>query len=106
MRRHLAAGRSPGCWRGLVWIKVIMPEVWPRIRLPVLAVLLLRLVASPDIGQMLPASAEALVQALLVVAAFALLWFLEGAGRAVGRRWVRRGGVSSPSGCRCRSPRS
>jgi len=116
VRQHLAAGRSLGYGHGIVWIKVIMPQVWPLIRLPVmvvlayslsvvdmalilgpsnpptLAVLLLRLFSAPDIGVMLPASAGALLQALLVVAAFALLWGLDRAGRRVGRWWVRRGG--------------
>ncbi len=116
VRQHLAAGRSLGYGRGIVWIKVIMPQVWPLIRLPVmvvlayslsvvdmalilgpsnpptLSVLLLRLFQSPEIGLLLPASAGALVQALLVVAAFGLLWGLERAGRALGRWWVRRGG--------------
>ncbi|MDA0962829.1 MAG: ABC transporter permease, partial [Proteobacteria bacterium] len=116
VRQHLAAGRSLGYGRGIVWIKVIMPQVWPLIRLPVmvvlayslsvvdmalilgpsnpptLSVLLLRLFQSPEIGLLLPASAGALVQALLVVAAFGLLWGLERAGRALGRCWLRRGG--------------
>lgn len=116
VRQHLAAGRSLGYGRGIVWIKVIMPQVWPLIRLPVmvvlayslsvvdmalilgpsnpptLAVLLLRLFTAPDIGLMLPASAGALLQAVFVAAAFALLWRLERAGRRIGRWWVRRGG--------------
>lgn len=116
VRQHLAAGRSLGYGRGIVWIKVIMPQVWPLIRLPVmvvlayslsvvdmalilgpsnpptLAVLLLRLFTAPDIGLILPASAGALLQALLVAAAFGLLWLLERAGRRIGRWWVRRGG--------------
>lgn len=116
VRRHLAAGRSLGYGRGIVWIKVIMPQVWPLIRLPVmvvlayslsvvdmalilgpsnpptLAVLLLRLFSAPDIGLLMPASAGALVQAALVALAFGLLLALERAGRAIGRWWVRRGG--------------
>ena len=119
LRQHLAAGRSLGYGRGIVWIKVIMPQVWPLIRLPVmvvlayslsvvdmalilgpshpptLAVLLLRLFTAPDIAMLLPASAGALMQALLVAAAFALLWVLERVGRAIGRWWVRRGGRGS-----------
>ncbi|MDV7202311.1 ABC transporter permease, partial [Roseovarius sp. 10] len=39
VRQHLAAGRSLGYGRGIVWIKVIMPQVWPLIRLPVMVVL-------------------------------------------------------------------
>ena len=116
VRQHVAAGQSLGYGRGIVWIKVIIPQVWPLIRLPVmvvlayslsvvdmalilgpsnpptLAVLLLRLFTAPNIGLMLPASAGALLQAGLVAAAFALLWLLERAGRAIGRWWVRRGG--------------
>jgi len=116
VRRHLAVGRSLGYGRGIVWIKVIMPQVWPLIRLPVmvvlayslsvvdmalilgpsnpptLAVLLLRLFSAPDIALLMPASAGALVQAALVALAFGLLLALDRAGRAVGRWWVRRGG--------------
>ncbi|TDE40014.1 ABC transporter permease [Antarcticimicrobium sediminis] len=116
VRQHLAAGRSLGYGRGIVWIKVIMPQVWPLIRLPVmvmlayalsvvdmalilgpsnpptLAVLLLRLFSAPDIALLLPASAGALVQAGLVALAFGLLVAVERAGRAIGRWWVRRGG--------------
>lgn len=39
VRQHLAAGRSLGYGRGIVWIKVIMPQVWPLVRLPVMVVL-------------------------------------------------------------------
>ncbi|WP_439137288.1 ABC transporter permease [Roseicyclus sp.] len=119
VRQHLAAGRSLGYGRSIVWIKVIMPQLWPLMRLPVmvvlayslsvvdmalilgpshpptLAVLLLRLFTAPDIGLLLPASAGALLQAMLVAAAFALLWVLERAGRAIGCWWVRRGGRGS-----------
>ncbi len=116
VRQHLAAGRSLGYARGIVWIKVIMPQVWPLIRLPVmvvlayslsvvdmalilgpstpptLAVLLLRLFSSPDTGMLLPASAGALVQGGLVALAFAALIALERVGRAIGLWWLRRGG--------------
>src|SRR6056297_2128312 len=116
VRQHLAAGRSLGYGRGIVWIKVIMPQVWPLIRLPVmvvlayalsvvdmalilgpsnpptLAVLLLRLFSSPDIGLLLTASAGAMFQAGLVALAFVVLIAFERAGRAVGRWWIRRGG--------------
>lgn len=116
LRQHLAAGRSLGYGRGIVWIKVIMPQVWPLIRLPVmvvlayslsvvdmalilgpsnpptLAVLLLRLFSAPDLALLLPASAGALLQAALVALGFGLLWALERSGRIIGRWWVRRGG--------------
>ncbi|MDG4647361.1 ABC transporter permease subunit [Roseibacterium sp. SDUM158017] len=116
VRAHLTAGRSLGYGRGIVWIKVIMPQVWPLIRLPVmvvlayslsvvdmalilgpsnpptLAVMLLRLFSAPDTALLLPASAGALLQGALVAAAFAGLLALERAGRAVGLWWIRRGG--------------
>ena len=115
VRQHLALGQSLGYGRGMVWLKVITPQIWPLIRLPVmvvlayslsvvdmalilgpshpptLAVLLLRLFSSPDITMLLPASAGALVQAALVAGAFALLWGCERAARLVGRWWLRRG---------------
>lgn len=114
--QHLAAGRSLGYGRGIVWIKVIMPQVWPLVRLPVmvvlayslsvvdmalilgpsnpptLAVLLLRLFSAPEVGLMLPASAGALLQAGLVILSFGLLLALERVACAFGRWWVRRGG--------------
>lgn len=116
VRQHLAAGRSLGYGRGIVWIKIILPQVWPLIRLPVmvvlafslsvvdmalilgpsnpptLSVLLLRLFTAPDISQMLPASAGALLQAVLVGLSFVLLLGGERLCRRIGRWWVRRGG--------------
>lgn len=116
VRQHLAAGRSLGYGSGIVWIKVIMPQVWPLIRLPVMvvlayslsvvdmalilgpsnpptiAVLLLRLFSSPDVGHLLSASAGALLQAGLVVLAFGALVALDHTGKIIGRWWVRRGG--------------
>lgn len=93
-----------------------MPQVWPLIRLPVmvvlayslsvvdmalilgpsnpptLSVMLLRLFSAPDITQILPASAGALLQAILVALALAGLLMLERLGRRIGLWWVRRGG--------------
>ncbi|WP_071674842.1 ABC transporter permease [Nioella nitratireducens] len=116
VRAQMAAGRALGYGRGIVWIKVIMPQVWPLIRLPVMVVLafslsvvdvalilgpsnpptlavrLLRLFSDPDIFQLLPASAGAILQALLALAGFAVLWLCDRAGRVIGLWWVRRGG--------------
>lgn len=116
VRQHLAAGRSLGYGRGIVWIKLIMPQVWPLIRLPVmvvlayslsvvdmalilgpsnpptLSVMLLRLFSAPDIAQILPASAGGLLQGILVASAFAGLLMLERIGRLIGLWWIRRGG--------------
>lgn len=116
VRQQIAAGRSLGYGRGIVWIKVIMPQVWPLIRLPVmvvlayslsvvdmalilgpsnpptLAVLVLRLFSSPDTALLLPGSAGALLQAALVLLAFGVLVALERVGRTIGLWWIRRGG--------------
>ena len=116
LAQHLAAGRSLGYGRAAVWFKLIVPQLWPLIRLPVmvvlayalstvemglilgpsnppvLAVLLTRLFFAPDPALLLPASAGALLQAALVAAAFALLWLSERALALAGRMWVCRGG--------------
>ena len=116
LRQHMAAGRALGYGRGIVWIKIILPQVWPLIRLPVLvvlayglsvvdmalilgpsnpptlAVLLTRLFSDPDLSMLLPASAGGVLQLGLVALTFALLWGLERAGAVLGRRWLRRGG--------------
>lgn len=114
--RQVAAGRALGYGHGIVWAKVILPQVWPLIRLPVLvvlayslsvvdmamilgpsnpptlAVLLMRLFLAPDTRTLLPASAGALVQLGLVILSFAFLVLAEAATRHIGRWWLRRGG--------------
>jgi putative thiamine transport system permease protein len=114
--RQMAAGRALGYGRGMVWIRIIMPQVWPLIRLPVwvvlafalsvvdmaiilgpsnpptLAVAVTRWFADPDPAMILPASAGALVQAGVVMAAVALFWLGEQAVRRFGLWWLRRGG--------------
>lgn len=116
VRAHLASGRALGYARGVVWVKVILPQVYPLIRLPIfivlafalsvvdmaiilgpsnpptLAVAIVRWFSAPDVGLILPASAAALVQAGVVAAAI-FAWILgERAARRVGRWWLRRGG--------------
>jgi putative thiamine transport system permease protein len=119
LRQHMAAGRMLGYGRGLVWMKIIAPQVWPLIRLPVMVVLayalstvdmglilgpsnppvlavqLTRLFANPDIAQILPASAGALLQGLLVAGAFTALWLGTWLVRIVGLWWLRSGGRGS-----------
>ena len=115
-RQLMAAGRALGYGPGLVWVKILLPQLWPLIRLPVwavlayglstvemalilgpsspptLAVAVLRLYAAPDLATILPASAGALVQAGMVAGALALVWGGEQAARPLGRIWLRRGG--------------
>ena len=114
--KQLAAARALGYGRGIAWIKVIMPQVYPLIRLPIfvvlafslsvvdmaiilgpsnpptLAVAITRWFADPDVGMILPASAGALLQAMIVGAGIVLWLVAERLGVAVGRWWIRRGG--------------
>ncbi|GIX14773.1 MAG: ABC transporter permease [Paracoccaceae bacterium] len=120
--RHLAAARALGYARGVAWIKVILPQLWPMIRLPVLVVLsyglsvvdmaiilgpsnpptlavaLTRWFADPDPAMILPASAGALLQAGLVALAAGLVLGAEAAARPLGRWWLRRGGRGLSAG--------
>jgi putative thiamine transport system permease protein len=126
VRAHLAAGRALGYGRGLVWVKVILPQVYPLIRLPVFAVLafglsvvdmavilgpsnpptlavtITRLAFAPDTVMLLPAAAAALLLAGIAAGGIALWWLAERLVAAAGRRWLRRGGrgVSAEPGLR------
>lgn len=116
VNKHLAAARALGYGRGVAWIKVIMPQVYPLIRLPIfvvlafslsvvdmaiilgpstpptLAVAITRWFSAPDVGMILPASAGALLQAM-IVAMGVVLWLLaERVAMCIGRWWIRRGG--------------
>lgn len=116
VRQQLAAGRALGYGRGVVWIKVIMPQVYPLIRLPVfivlafalsvvdmaiilgpsnpptLAVAIMRWYSAPDTALILPASAAALSQVLIVAAAIGGWIAAEPFAKRLGLWWVRRGG--------------
>lgn len=115
VRQNIAAGRMLGYRRAQVWIQIIMPQLWPLIRLPVLVVLayssstvemgiilgpsnppvlavfLMRLFTAPDLSMILPASAGAIVQLLLVVAVFAALLIVERLVCHIGLWWIRTG---------------
>ncbi len=116
VRQHLAAGRALGYGRGVVWIKVIMPQVYPLIRLPIfivlafalsvvdmaiilgpsnpptLAVAIIRWFSAPDTTLILPASAAAFLQALLVAGAIVAWIGAERGAKRIGLWWLRRGG--------------
>ncbi len=116
IRIYLAVGQSLGYGRANIWAKVIFPAVWPLIRLPVfvvlsfalsvvdvaiilgpsnpptLAVAVTRWFSAPDSTMILPASAGALLQALMVAASVAALLMAERLAARFGRWWVRRGG--------------
>ena len=116
MRAHLAMGASLGYGRATAWLKLIAPQVWPLIRLPVwvvlsyalsnvdmaiilgpstpptLAVAVMRWFTDPALAMILPASAGALLQAILVILCVLTLIGAEHLMRHLGRVWLRRGG--------------
>ncbi len=116
VRRHLAQGRALGYGRGIVWIKVILPQLYPLIRLPiyvvlafslsvvdmaiilgpsnppVLSVAVMRWFLSADSTLILPASAAALLQTMVVLGGIGAWWLAERFVGAIGLFWLRRGG--------------
>ena len=121
-RALMAAGRSLGYGPGIVWVKLILPQVYRLIRLPVLVVLafslsvvdvaiilgpsnpptlsvaVLRWFSDPDLAMLLPASAGAVTVAAIIVCALALWLGAEALAARAGRLWVRRGGRGLSSG--------
>ena len=121
LRQHLAAGRALGYARGVTWVKVILPQVYPLIRLPIfvtlafalsvvdmaiilgpsnpptLSVATTRWFSAPDIALILPASAAALLQIGLVLGAVGLWICAERILRRAGLWWLRRGGRGHPT---------
>jgi putative thiamine transport system permease protein len=112
---QMAAARALGYGRAEVWTRVILPQAYPLIRLPVMVVLafglsvvdmaivlgpsnppvlsvaVTRWLLSPDVRLILPASAGAVAQGGLALGAI-LLWLAAEAGvRRAGRAWLRRG---------------
>jgi putative thiamine transport system permease protein len=116
VRRHLSAGRALGYGRGVVWIKVILPQLYPLIRLPVyvvlsfalsvvdiaiilgpsnppvLSVAVTRWFLAADTSLILPASAAALLQSAVVIGGITLWWAAERLCACLGHIWIRRGG--------------
>lgn len=116
VEQQMRAGRALGYGQGIVWVKVIAPQVYRQIRLPLyvvlafsisvvdmalvlaptnpppLAVLAFRWFMSPDIARYMPAAAAAILQ-LLLAAGLIGLWRLgeQGAAR-IGLWWTMRGG--------------
>jgi putative thiamine transport system permease protein len=122
VRGQLAAGRALGYGRGMVWAKIILPQVYPLIRLPIfivlafslsvvdmaiilgpsnpptLAVAIVRWFGAPDIALILPASAAALLQAGVVAGAVALWIRAARVAKGFGLWWLRRGGRGFAAG--------
>jgi len=113
--RHLLAARSVGYARAEAWIKVILPQIYPQIRLPIyavlafslsvvdvalilgpgnpptLAVLAVRWFTDADIRFYFPGAAAACLQLAIVVAAIGGWRGLEGIAARGGRAWIARG---------------
>ncbi|MBC7798980.1 MAG: ABC transporter permease, partial [Gemmatimonadaceae bacterium] len=97
----ITVARTLGYGPVMAWLKVVAPQVWPQLRLPVcavlafsmsvvdvalvlgptnpptLAVLVVRWFGDRDLALWFPAAAGALLQAGVVVAAIALAWVIE-----------------------------
>jgi putative thiamine transport system permease protein len=114
--RYVALARSLGYSRGAAWLKTILPQIYPQIRLPVyaviafslsvvdvalilgpsnpptLSVLAVRWFTDADIQWYFPAAAAAMLQLLLVTVVIALWFGGERVAIRLGRRWIARGG--------------
>ena len=115
VKRHLCEARALGYDLINCWIRIIVPQTWPLVRLPVfvvlayslanvemaiilgpanppvLSVLLMRMFLSPDVTLLAPASAGALLQVVLVLAVFVIFYVLEVWIRFFGKIWISLG---------------
>ena len=113
--RQMEAAAALGYGRTLAWFKLVLPQVYPQVRLPIyavlayalsvvdmglilgpsnpptLSVLALRWFTSPDIRMYFPAAAAALLQLLIVLASILLWRGGEKVLARLGRRWIARG---------------
>jgi putative thiamine transport system permease protein len=114
-QEHARIAQSLGYDRVAAWFKIVLPQVYPQIRLPVyavlsfslsvvdvalilgpsnpptLAVLAVRWFADPDTARYFEAAAAAVLLFILVAAAIALWYAGERIVARVGRRWIERG---------------
>ncbi|AUB78465.1 hypothetical protein BBH56_04740 [Spiribacter roseus] len=115
VQRWLIQAGSLGYSRSAAWIRVVLPLMWPQIRLPtlivlsyalsnvdmalilgpanppVLAVTVLRAYTAPELSSLLTAGAGALLQAMVVLVTFAGVWTIERMTALIGRVALRRG---------------
>ncbi|PAU78133.1 ABC transporter permease [Halomonas salipaludis] len=113
--RRVAMARSLGYRPTIAWLKVVVPSLYPLIRLPVFAVIayassvvdvamilgptlpptlavsILTWFNDPDLSRRFMASAGALLQLGVTLAALASWWGLECLVRRLGRGWVAGG---------------
>jgi putative thiamine transport system permease protein len=119
---RLEAARALGYPPALAWFKVVLPAVWPQLRLPAyavlayslstvevamilgpanpptLAALAVRWFGDPDPAMALPASAAATLLLGLVLAALGAMRAIELAIARAGRAWLERGGRGGGTG--------
>ena len=112
---HLAIARSMGYAPTEAWVRAVLPQVWPQVRLPflavlayslsvvdvalilgpgnppTLAVLALRWFSDPDLRLWFPAAAAATLQLVLVAASIGAWVAVERAIARLGRRAVAAG---------------
>jgi len=120
--KHLNAARSLGYSPAMAWIKVILPQIYPQIRLPIyavlafslsvvdmalilgpsnpatLSVLAFRWFNAPDIAFYLPAASAAVLQFLVVIGAIVVWRVAEIAIARIGRLWIAGGWRGSSRG--------
>lgn len=121
---QIAAARAMGYGPVLAWIKVVLPQVYPQIRLPIysvlafslsvvdvamilgpgnpptLAVQAVRWFSDPDIASYFPAAAAATLLLGVVLASIGTWHLGERIARPLFRRWVERGarhGAAAPA---------
>lgn len=114
-QRLVACARAMGYSRNTAWLKLVLPQLWPQIRLPFyavvayslsvvdqalvlgpgnpppLAVVAARWFSDYDLAQYLPAAAAGVFQLALVVTGLLLCRLVELGLAPLGRRWLERG---------------
>jgi putative thiamine transport system permease protein len=123
-REHLRIAQSLGYGRVAAWFKIVLPQVYPQIRLPVyavlsfslsvvdvalilgpsnpptLAVLAVRWFADPDTSRYFEAAAAAVLLFALVACAIAVWVGTEKLVARMGQRWIEQGtrsGYAAPT---------
>lgn len=114
--KSLEIAHTLGYARGVAWVKVVLPQIYPQLRLPIYAVLAFSLSVvdvalilgpgnppplaplavrwffDPDVSQYFPAAAAACLQLAIVAAAIGSWRIAEILIGRIGRWWIERGG--------------
>lgn len=117
-RGQVAAAHALGYGTSAAWVKIVLPQVYAQMRLPVvavlafsltvvdvalvlgpshpptLAVLAVRWLTDPDVSRLFPGAAAATLLLVLCAGVVAAGWALERGLRWAGRHWLERGGRS------------